>query len=174
MNKYMTGLWGILTGGLLLLATGGCGYHIGFIKHPQLNSIAVAPAVNETATYNAASDARMMMCEVVMQDGTFELSDQHNADAILYMVVKEVAFASVSDASIENDNQYKPSEWRTKVTVDYKLVIPGQGEPLRAGTVSGDARFQAPLDVEGSRLRAVRQACYEASRQIIYNIAEGW
>ena len=174
MKTYTGKIFSVLSAFLLLMTLSGCGYRIGFTGHPQLESIAVAPAVNETAIYNVASDARMMMCEVIMQDGTFKLSDQHNADAILYMTVKETAFASVSDASIENDNQYKPTEWRTQVTVDYKLVIPGQGEPLKSGTVQGNARFQAPLDVEGSRLRAVRQACYEASRQIIYNIAEGW
>ena len=152
----------------------GCGYHVGFIKHPQLESIAVAPAVNETAIYNAASDVRMMMNEVIMQDGTFKLSNQKNADAIIYLTVSEVDFSDVGDASIEDDSKYQPEEWQTSVTVQYSLILPGQGGKLRQGKVKGTARYQAPLDVESSRLRAVRQACYEAAKQIVYNIAEGW
>ena len=152
----------------------GCGYHVGFIKHPQLESLAVAPAVNETAIYNAASDMRMMMNEVIMQDGTFKLSDQKNADAIIYLTVSKVEFSDVGDASIEDDSKYQPEEWQTSVTIKYALILPGQGGKLREGEVTGMARYQAPIDVESSRLRAVRQACYEAAKQVIYNIAEGW
>ena len=164
----------ILTGCLLGGLAGGCGYHIGFIKHPQLDSVAVAPVVNETAIYNAASDMRMMMCEALVQDGTYKLTDQKRADAIIYLVVREAAFAEVSDASIEDDNHYQPTEWDTKVSVDYRVVIPGQGEPLLTGSTSGTARFQAPVDVEGGRLRAVRQACHVAAQNVVYAISEGW
>ena len=157
-----------------MLFTSGCGYHVGFIKHPQLDSIAVAPAVNNTALYNVASDMRMMMCEVIVQDGTYKLSDQRTADAILYLVVKKASFADVSDASIDNDNQYKPTEWDARVTVSYQLIIPGQGTPILSGQAQGHVRFQAPVDVESGRLRAVRQACFEAARRIMINISEGW
>ena len=156
------------------LSLSGCGYHIGFIRHPQLESLAVAPAVNETAIYNVASDMRMMMSEVIMQDGTFKLSDQHRADAVLYLTVKSAAFADTGDASMEDEDTYAPAEWQVSVQVEYKLLIPGQGKALRAGSASGSARFQAPQDVEGSRLRATRQACYVAAQNIIYALAEGW
>ena len=161
----------ILTAAAMLA---GCGYRIGFIKHPQLNSIAVAPVVNETAVYNTASDMRFMMNEVIMQDGTFKLSDQRRADAVLYLTVTQAAFANVSDASIEKDEEYKPTEWSAVVSVEYKLIIPGRGEPILKGKVNGEIRFQAATDIESARLSAVRQACYEASKKIVYAIAEGW
>lgn len=160
--------------GVLCLCLQGCGYHVGFIRHPQLESVAVAPVVNDTAVYNAASDMRMMMSEVIMQDGTFKLSDQKKADAIIYLTVSKVEFSDVGDASIESDDRYSPDEWQTTVTVNYALILPGQGGKLREGEVKGSARFQAPLDIESSRLRAVRQSCYEAAQNIIYNLAEGW
>jgi len=158
----------------LMSLLSGCGYHIGFVKHPQLNTIAVAPAVNETAVYNAASDARMMMSEVVVQDGTFKLVDEKIADAVIFMTVKNVSFAEVSSASVTDSNTYRPNEWATRVNIEYKLIIPGQAGSVRSGSVTGKALFQSPIDIESSRLRAVRQACYEACRKIIYNIAEGW
>jgi hypothetical protein len=173
MTAYLKYLYAALLAAMLFTLT-GCGYHIGFIRHPQLESLAVAPSVNETAIYNVASDMRMMMCEVVMQDGTFKLSDQSRADAILYTVVKSASFADTSDASMEDENTYSPAEWQVTVQVEYKLLIPGQGKALRTGTASGSARFQAPQDVEGSRLRATRQACYVAAQNIIYALAEGW
>lgn len=163
---------------LLMLLTisffAGCGYHIGFIKHPQIDSLAVAPAVNETPIYNTASEMRSLMCEAIMQDGTYKLSDQKRADAVIYLTVQSAKFADISDASVDNDNEYKPEEWETRVTVSYKVIIPGQGKPLRSGSVTGISRFQLSVDIESSRLRAVRQACYEAARKVVYNIAEGW
>ncbi len=174
MSGFKHKLLGVFAVTVLVFSLSGCGYHVGFIKHPQLDSIAVAPAVNESAIYNVASDMRSMMSEAIMQDGTYKLSDQHRADAILYLVVKDASFADVSDASIDDEDTYKPIEWQTRVTVEYRLVIPGQGEPLLSGQVTGDARFQAPLDIESSRLRAVRQACYVAAQNVVYSITEGW
>lgn len=165
--KYLS-----LFAGVLFMS--GCGYHVGFLKHPQLNTIAVAPAVNETALYNVANDMRFMMNEAVMQDGTYKLSDAKRSDAIIYLVVKEASFADVGDASVEDDDTYSPSEWNAKVKVDYKVIIPGQGKPLLAGSVDGEARFQAPVDIEGGRQRAVRQACYVAAQKITYAVTEGW
>ena len=158
----------------ILILCSSCGYHIGFIKHPQIDSLAVAPVINETTSYNAASDMRMMMSEVIMQDGTYKLSDQKRADAILYLSVAGIGFNEFDDASVERNSQYKPSEWRTTVNVGYKLLIPGQGKPIISGTTSGNAQFQAGVDLESVRLRSVRQACYEAAKKIIYQISEGW
>ena len=158
----------------LAISLCGCGYHIGFIKHPQLNTLAVAPAVNETAVYNAASDVRMMMNEVVVQDGTFKLVDQKSADAVIFMTVKRVSYAEVSEASVTDRDTYRPNEWAVNVAVEYSVIIPGQAGAIRSGTVEGSTLFQAATDIESSRLRAVRQASYNACRKILYNIAEGW
>ncbi len=159
---------------LLLLMLTGCGYHIGFIKHPQLNSIAVAPVENSTSVYNAASNMRMMASEVIMQDGTYKLLDQKRADAVLFMTIKNIAFTAVGTSAVERDRDYRPDEWIARVTVEYKLIIPGQGEPLMAGTVSGQSHFQAGADVESGRLSGVQQACYDTALHLVRQISEGW
>ena len=171
MTKYFHALF---CGLLLAVFCTGCGYKAGFIKHPQLNSIAVAPVINETEIYNAASNMRMMMTEAIMQDGTYKLADLRRADAILYMTVDNILFAEASPAVVSEQVEYRPDEWRVRVNVSYKLVIPGQGKPLMAGSRYGEIRFQAGADVESGRLKAVRQACFEAAKNITYAIAEGW
>ena len=158
----------------LAAATAGCGYKVGFIKHPQLDSIAVAPVINETEIYNAASDMRMMMSEVIMQDGTFKLADMRRADAILYITVQNIAFGEAVRATVQNEIEYRPDEWRTWITVTYKLVVPGQGKPLLSGRKEAHIRFQAGADVESGRLRAVRQVAFVAAKKIVQAIAEGW
>ena len=157
----------------MLLCT-SCGYRIGFIKHPQIDALAVAPVINETTIYNVASNMRMAMSEVIMQDGTYKLSDQKIADGVLFLTVKQVDFAEFGSGSVEDNNRYRPSEWQTKVTVEFKLLIPGQAVPVRQGSVSGVVQFQSNIDLETLRLTSARQACYEAAKQVIYQIAEGW
>ena len=158
----------------LTVLLGGCGYKVGFTKHPQLDSIAVAPVINETAIYNASSDMRMKMCEVIMQDGTYKLSDMRSADAILYITVLNIGFSESLSAVVDNDLQYRPEEWWVEVTCSYKLIIPGSGKPVFSGTKSASLRFQAGADVESGRLKAVRQVCFDVSKKIVWAIAEGW
>ena len=171
MIKYFKAMFSCL---LLIIFCAGCGYKAGFIKHPQLDSIAVAPVINETEIYNAASDMRMMMSEVIMQDGTFKLANLRDADAILYMTVQNIAFSEAARATVKNQREYRPDEWNALVNVSYKLIIPGQGKPLLSGNRTGQIRFQAGADVESGRLKAVRQACFEAAKKVVYAIAEGW
>lgn len=158
---------------IALLCT-SCGYRIGFTKHPQIDALAVAPVINETAIYNVASNMRMKMNEVIMQDGTYKLCDQKIADGVLFLTVTQVDFTEFGSGSVDNHNQYRPSEWQTRVEVSYKLLIPGQGAPIRQGKVTGVIQFQSSIDLETVRLASTQQACYEAARQIIYQVAEGW
>ena len=158
----------------LSVLLGGCGYKIGFTKHPQLDSIAVAPVINETEIYNAASDMRMMMCEAIMKDGTYKLGDLRRADAILYLTVSNIAFGEATRATVKDQLEYRPDEWRAWMTVSYRLIIPGRGKPLLQGKKDSYIRFQAGADVESGRLRAVRQASYEVARKITTAISEGW
>lgn len=157
----------------MLLCT-SCGYRIGFIKHPQIDALAVAPVINETTIYNVASNMRGAMTEVIMQDGTYKLSDQKLADGVLFLTVTHVEFTEFGSGSVDNNNQYRPSEWQTKVKVEYKLLIPGQAVPVRQGKVSGVVQFQENVDLETVRQVSTRQACYEAAKQVIYQVAEGW
>ena len=117
---------------------------------------------------------RMMMTEVIMQDGTFKLSDLRRADAILYITVQNIAFGEAARATVQNEIEYRPDEWDAWVYVSYKLVVPGQGKPLLEGRKEGTLRFQAGADVESGRLRAVRQASFVVAQKIIQSIAEGW
>ena len=88
--------------------------------------------------------------------------------------VKEVSFAEMSGDNFDDRLRYQTAEWVARVAVDYNYIIPGQAQPLKKGSVTGQARFHAPFDVEVSRQRAVRQACYEAAKKVVWALTEGW
>ena len=161
---------------LAALLTGGCGYQIGFIGHPQIRSVAIAPVVNETVAYNVASEVRGLLCERFMSDGTLKLEDIKKADCIVYARVTDILFSEISWSDVDDkDEIYLPNEWRVSMTIEYSVILPGRNEPLLASrTASGSADFQTGPDMEIGRRNGIRQAAYDAARNVVAGVTEAW
>ena len=156
------------------LLVSGCGYRIGSLMHPQINSIAIAPVTNETVAYNLAPQVRGLLCEVFQQDGSLQLRRESNADCILYARITKIGFSSVTTSSIYDDDNFVPSEWKVNVTIEYSVVIPGELKPLSKGTTTGSATFMTGSDMETGRTNGIRLAAYDASKKIVHRVTEGW
>lgn len=164
---------------LALLTLSGCGYRIGNLGHPQLKSIAVAPVVNETLSYNLAAQTRNMLCERITTDGTMKLVGESTADCILYARVMDVKFSESASSSTSRSrdgwDQYTPTQWLVKISIEYSLVIPGRFTPLiDKRMVSGSAYFMAGPDLESARANGTRQAAYDAAKKLVSDITEVW
>ena len=159
---------------LLLPILGGCGYRIGSLMHPQINSIAIAPVINETVSYNVAPQVRSLLCEAFQQDGSLQLKRESDADCILYARVIKIGFKESSWSSTYNDDLYVPIEWTADIDIEYTVVIPGELKPLFSGKVSGKATIMTGADMETGRVSGIRQAAYDAARHIVTNVTEGW
>ncbi len=159
---------------LLLIA--GCGYRIGSLMHPQINSIAIAPVTNETVAYNLGPQVRGLLCEVFQQDGSLALRRESSADCILYARVTGVSFRKSSWSNSNNDeNKYVPVEWSVSIDIEYSVVIPGELKPLVAKTkTSGSATFMTGADMEAGRMSGVRQAALMAAKKIVSEVTEAW
>lgn len=159
---------------LLLGFCGGCGYRIGMLGHPQIKSIAVAPVTNETTSYNAAAQARNMLCEAIVSDGTLKLTHLSNADCILYAKVKNIAFSEIAWSKQDEDGKFVPNQWRVNITLDYSVILPGQAKPIASGSVTGAAQFITGPDMEIGRLNGTRQALLAAAKNVVIAVTEGW
>lgn len=158
---------------LMLLA--GCGYRIGSLMHPQIESIAIAPVTNETVAYNLGPQVRGLLCEVFQQDGSLELRRESNADCILYARVIDVSFKKSSWSSSGDKNKYVPVEWSVKIEMEYSVVIPGELKPLVAKSkASGSATFMTGADMETGRTSGIRQAALMAAKEIVSQVTEAW
>ena len=152
----------------------GCGYRIGSLMHPQIESIAIAPVTNETIAYNLAPQVRGLLCEVFQQDGSLQLRRESNADCILYARVTSIKFNSSTWSSTYDDENYVPSEWRVNVTIEYSVVIPGELKPLSKGKATGSATFMTGADMETGRTNGIRLAAFDAAKKIVHRVTEGW
>ena len=165
----------IAAAALLLPILSGCGYRIGSLMHPQINSIAIAPVVNETVSYNVAPQVRSLLCEAFQQDGSLELRRESDADCILYARVVKISFKESTWSSTYNDDLYVPIEWTADIDIEYTVVVPGELKPLFKKTkVSGSATVMTGADMETGRVSGIRQAAYAAARRIVDNVTEGW
>ena len=150
----------------------GCGYSFGPIGHPQLKTVAVAPVVNETLGYNAAAQMRGLLTECFTTDGTVKLVSMREADCIVYARITDV---NITELNWSDDDELQGNEWRCSVKVNYSVIIPGRGKPLISeASASGSADFISGPDLEGSRLSGMRQAMFEAAKQIVSGITEAW
>ena len=157
---------------LMLLC--GCGYRIGSLMHPQINSIAVAPVVNETVVYNLAPQVRSLLCETFQQDGSLQLRRESNADCIIYARITKVTFSESTWSSTYDDQNYVPTEWKVGVTIEYTVVVPGELKPLAKGKATGEASFMAGADMEAGRANGTRLAAFDASKKVVHSVTEGW
>ena len=159
----------------VLMLMAGCGYRIGSLMHPQINSIAIAPVTNETVGYNLGPQVRGLLCEVFQQDGSLELKRESTADCILYARVVEVKFSKSSWSSIDDEDKYVPIQWSVTISIEYSVVIPGELKPLVAKRkTSGSAKFMTGADMEAGRLSGVRQAALVAAKKIVSEVTEAW
>ena len=156
------------------LALCGCGYRIGSLMHPQIQSIAIAPVTNETVAYNLGPQVRGLLCETFQQDGSLQLRRESNADCILYARVTAVKFSNSTWSSAHDEENYVPTEWKVSVTLEYSVVIPGDLNPLSKGTTTGSATFMTGSDMETGRTNGIRLAAYDASKKIVHRVTEGW
>ena len=164
----------IAAAALLLPILSGCGYRIGSLMHPQINSIAIAPVVNETVSYNVAPQVRSLLCEAFQQDGSLQLKRESNADCILYARVTKIKFKESTWSSTYNDDLYVPIEWTAEIGIEYTVVVPGELKPLFKNKVSGNAKVMTGADMETGRVNGIRQAAYDAAKHIVHEVTEGW
>jgi hypothetical protein len=146
------------------------------LGHPQLESVAVAPVINDTLAYNASAALRGLLCERITTDGTLKLKTVESADCIVYAKVKKVEYQALNYGSMPNgDDTLLANEWSCTVTVSFSLILPGRGKPLVAErTVSGSSKFINGPDMETSRHSAMRQAFLTAAKNIVSRVTEGW
>lgn len=158
----------------VVLLFSGCGYTIGNLGHPQLESVAVAPVSNETLFYNASAQMRGMLTECFTTDGTMKLVSAERADCIVYAKITDVNFNSVNWSDSDED-EFMANEWKCSVKVSYSVILPGRAKPLVANRkVTGSTRFTSGPDLESARINGMRQAMYSAAKNIVASVTEAW
>ncbi len=167
----------LLSSVILLAAACGCGYRIGArtMMHPQIKTLAVADVKNDTLEPLAAGILRSQLAEQFQRDGAVELKQIGEADCVCYAKIVHVKNETIREDSYSYDITYRPAQFRLTVTVEFQVLIPGNGTPLVARRqVTGHADYQQLNDINVNRSNALRYACLRAAKMVVEYTTEAW
>ena len=159
----------------LMVLCSSCGYRMGSMMHPQIQSIAIAEIQNDTVEPLLTALARQEICASFQTDNSLTLKSQKQADCILYCRILSVKNRGVRYDSQYDDDAYIPAEFAITVEAEFTVLIPGRSEPLiRKRTVQGSAHYQYNADPQIGKYYGLRQACYQMARQMVEYTTEAW
>lgn len=157
-----------------LCLTACFGYHIGPVKPYYLrdvHTIAIPTFENSTLIPRIEVLVTDTVIKQFQQDGTFQITSNENADAILKGEISRIAR---SPARSVRGNVLATSEFNLVVRLKYKLV--GQdGQPIGPpGEVSGTTSFFVGTDVITDERQALPLATEELATHLVSQLSEGW
>ena len=155
--------------------SGGCGYHMGSIMHPQIKSIAIGPVKNNTKAPFLSAYMRQSLCEQFQFDNSLKVKGLKEADCVLYGKVTKIETHGVMEDSSDNQQTYRASEWQVRVTFEFAVIVPGKKKLLvNNREVVGTAKFQVMADQAVTKVRGFQQACRDAAQQAVVYTVEAW
>ena len=160
---------------LSCLGLAGClGYHIGPVKPQYLHdvhTIAVPTFKNHTLQPRIEVLVAGTVIKQFQQDGTFQITSNENADAILEGDIVSVNRAPAR--SVEG-NVLATAEFNLAIRVKYKLVG-RDGKPLGPqGTAIGTTSYFVGTDVITDERQALPLATEQLAIQLVSQLSEGW
>jgi hypothetical protein len=160
---------------LVCLFLGGClGYHIGPAKPYYLrdvHSIAIPTFENNTLIPRIEVLVTDTVIKQFQQDGTFQITSNENADAILKA---EISRITRSPARSVRGNVLATSEFTLVMRLTYKLVG-RDGKPIAPpGEVTGGTSFFVGTDVVTDERQALPLAAEELATHLVAQLSEGW
>ena len=159
----------------LAVSLGGCaGYRIGEIKPQYLkdvHSIAVPTFKNNTFIPRIEALVTNTVIKQFQQDGTFRITNEAQADAILRCTITSVGR---NPARSVRGNVLATTEFNLGLLVTYTLVG-RDGKPLTGPTgVSGTTSFFVGSDVTTEERQALPLAAEDMAVRLVSQLSEGW
>ncbi|OQA79774.1 MAG: hypothetical protein BWY31_04160 [Lentisphaerae bacterium ADurb.Bin242] len=167
-------LFGMTVCMLAFLST-SCGYRVGSLMHPQIKTVAIADVKNDTTEVLAATVMRKLLAERFQFDNSLKVVSLDKADCIVYCRIVGVQNLGVTWESYDNDQTFRPSEFKLTVSVEFSVQIPGQSVPMvPLRPVSGTATYQFTSDPAIGREGGLQQACLKIANSIVSSTTEAW
>ncbi|MBN2641622.1 MAG: hypothetical protein JXR78_08220 [Victivallales bacterium] len=160
---------------ITLLSLCGCGYQLGSLMHPQVKSIAISQVTNDTLFPYVSSEMRGALAEAFCVDGSLKVKNISTADCILHCKVTSISISEIAKTSTDDDRIFRAAEWRVTLAAEFVVIIPSMKDPLIAKrTVAGTADFQGFGDYNTMMRQGIRQAAFEAAKQMVEYTTEAW
>ncbi len=152
-----------------------CGYHMGSMMHPQIQTVAIADIVNETKEPLVIEIMRNKLAERFQVDGSMKLKSLEKADCIVHCRILSVNTHTIREDSDDGQETYRPTEFGITITAEFTVLVPGRSEPLiPLRKVSGRANYQYEADPQIGRIAGIKQAGNNLAALIVQYTTEAW
>ena len=160
---------------VLAVALSGCaGYRLGDAKPNYLKDvrkIAIPTFRNGTFLPRVEMLVTNTVIKQFQQDGTFEITSEDKADAVLRATVTGVGRAPVRSV---RGNVLATTEFNLGIGVTYTLVAKN-GQPLTGPTgIGGGTSFFVGADVATEERQALPLAAEDLAVRLVSQLSEGW
>ena len=156
------------------LLSGCAGYRLGDVKPnylKEIRSIAIPTFRNATFVPRVEVLVTNTVLKQFQQDGTFQITSEDKADAVLRATVTGVGR---SPARSVRGNVLATTEFNLGVGVTYTLVAKN-GQPLAGPVaVSGGTSFFVGADVTTEERQALPLAAEDLAVRLVSQLSEGW
>jgi outer membrane lipopolysaccharide assembly protein LptE/RlpB len=153
---------------------GGCGYKLGEIRPTPMRSVrTLAVPTFKNRTYEPRVEVLLAdtLIKTLQEDGTYTITSDDTADAILYCTLNKVERRSVR--SVQN-NVLATAEFGLFLDISYQVSDRVTGSILKRGRVRGSTSFFSNSDLQTTERQAIPVAARDAAIQLTVDVAEGW
>lgn len=154
--------------------TGCAGYRLGDVKPYALRNvknIAVRTFTNNTYTPRVEVLVTNTVIKQIQQDGTFRITTEDQADAILEGNVQGIGR---SPARAVRGNVLASSEFNLGVTVGYNLRKKDGGSIVGPASIGGGTSFFVGDDPQQDERQALPLAVEDLAVRLVSQLSEGW
>jgi hypothetical protein len=150
------------------------GYNLGPAKPAKLagvTKIHVPTFKNDTLEPRVAVWATNAVIKELQTDGTYEITDRDNADAVLNGTIEGVDNLFFRQAKGET---FAASELLSVITLSYALVDKGTGAPIAGGMARGDSNYVLDPNIKLSERQAFNEVFRRIGIDVSSDLSEGW
>lgn len=160
---------------LLAAALSGCaGYRIGSVKPAYLEhvkTIAVPAFGNQTFLPRIEALVTNTVIRQFQQDGTFRITTEENADAVLKATITSVSRTPVRSV---RGNVLATTEFNLGLLITYSLVDRDGKTLVGPAGVTGGTSFFVSADVTTEERQALPLAAEDVAVRLVSHLSEGW
>jgi hypothetical protein len=163
-----------LLNGLLatLLLTGCMGYRLGGTRPEGVETVFVAPVINQTAEPAIELQVTHALRQRIQMDGRLKLVDSAaKADAIMEVVLTEYYLTAIA---FRSDLETTPDRYRIRIDANSTLKNAQTGQAITKSETYGETIFLFESDLTTSKRSALPRAAQELAKFTVDDLIEQW
>jgi outer membrane lipopolysaccharide assembly protein LptE/RlpB len=137
--------------------------HIQSLAVPTFRNLTLEPRSAVLVTNNVVRQFQI--------DGTYQIKDSQNADAVLRGTIREFTRRQLRSA---RNNNLRTRELELILYVDYTVEDPASGSVLSRGTVNGSTSVFLDPNFQLSERQAIDDASRKMAEELVSRLTEGW